>query len=287
MEEVGKKFFQSLFFQATEAFYISSASTSYPLRSNEESMELAFGNGNWQALTVGSLVDEDIRLIFSSTTKYVFVDMSSGASPYWNLIWSAQKDLIRAWVKSGGRLFMNCWTSDSFTSSLIDETFVGWTPATASSIFPQYSKASHPIFTSDVGLAPFQSPSGGPISESHVYIVEPEDPNIFYSKFAFSDAGMDILAEVRYYEGRFILGGIPPPQAFADPLRATRLFVAIHKAKPLCMYGKRRVHRRRRRRGKEGEARGGAARGRRGGREEREDQGGARRGEARGREKGK
>jgi hypothetical protein len=238
----------SLSSSAVQAFYITSKYTEgYGKNSVYETMDLAFGKGDWAPLYFQEISEFEMNIIFSGTTKYVFVELTESAEDFINF-WSNLRN-FNAWMDAGGRIFLNCAGSTG-ASKLnlvsVPEGFLGWLfpedSATSVSTWmePAEKKSGHPVFSSPkVGSATAFLPLSPTSSFSQTRIdfslFPPLSDSVSSSLLAVSSTGGSLLVEFKYRRGRIVVGSLPAPQTTADPVRMAHLFAAIHGARSYCM----------------------------------------------------
>ena len=90
---------------AGDTFYVrSNTGNPWGSTTNQASMDLAFGAGNWTEEYFETL---DPLVVFNPSVRFVFMDGSDGGALAMNTFLMANLPAMEAWVSAGGSLFMN------------------------------------------------------------------------------------------------------------------------------------------------------------------------------------
>ncbi|MGB0915366.1 MAG: hypothetical protein ACPGVI_04795, partial [Crocinitomicaceae bacterium] len=165
--------------------------------SNTDAMDLAFGAGAW---TLGEFETLTPATVFSTETKFVFMDGSDNGAQELATFLTANMTAIETWVYNGGRLFMNAGPNEGGN---IDFGFNGSTLI--------YADASSSVDVVDLNHPAFVGPNT-PVaatmtgsSYSHAHITGSNFTSVVTNSV---DATNIVVCEKQWGAGRVMMGGM-------------------------------------------------------------------------------
>ncbi|PZD71438.1 hypothetical protein C1752_06383 [Acaryochloris thomasi RCC1774] len=190
---------------------------------NDQALNVAFGEGNWDKLSFGNAVQDGI--FTPSTYQVLYVDGGDSLGGEFRGFLDENRGSLESWVADGGSLFLNAARNTSpapidlgFGATLINDAFSD----TAAAVDP-----NHPIFNGPVGLT---GSSFSGFSFSHDYVTGTDIAPLINDSL-----GQAVLAEQRFDSGLVLFGGLtttnfqnPKPEVIA--LRANILDYAAIEA---------------------------------------------------------
>jgi hypothetical protein len=211
-EEIGKA-----------AYVISTQGQPWGENTNEQAMDMAFGNGNWDQLYYETL---DVNNLLSNNYDFIFMEGGEYIANEMETFVDANISAMETWVANGGNLFLNSAPNEG---DGMDWGFWGVklqydnnSPNFISTV--EATDPLHPIFT-----GPFTPVITGPYNGNYyAHAIIPEELNVNVLMHNIADTTMHVLSSIEWGTGKVFFGGMtttnwhsPMPEALN--LRANML----------------------------------------------------------------
>jgi hypothetical protein len=172
---------------------------------NEQAMDIAFGNGNWQTDTYETL---NVGNVFGPGTDLVYIDGGNGNATSFKNFFAANSKAIENWVSAGGCLFANSagWYESQINIGFNNTIING---LTYDPVFNAVDP-SHPIFN---GPATPAGPSYSGNYASHGYISGGQG----LTALGKNGAGQASLVEFYSGGGHVLVGALTDPALWWQP----------------------------------------------------------------------